>query len=237
VKERLVGAAVLTAAAVILIPEMLSGPAQRETPPANERAGAFKTVTIDLNRSPGSQPIPESAVVAEAAPPPEEMSPSPQSTQSAQVVPPSTSAAAENPLPRPQTTPESRREEPARSPTSVSRAAESPSRQPSSAPSTTQAKAAATKPATPAPVVSRSTVPTTSGWAVQLGSFSNRATADRLVKDFAGSGYNAFVMPVQSGGSTLYRVRIGPFPERAAANDALTVIKKRVGNAAVVAHP
>jgi cell division septation protein DedD len=58
-----------------------------------------------------------------------------------------------------------------------------------------------------------------------------------MTKDFSGLGYDAFVMPVQSGGSTLYRVRIGPFAERAAADDALATIRKRVANAAVVAHP
>ena len=58
-----------------------------------------------------------------------------------------------------------------------------------------------------------------------------------MVKDLALSGQNAFVMPVKSGANTLYRVRIGPFAQREAANDALASIKKRVANAAVVAHP
>ena len=67
--------------------------------------------------------------------------------------------------------------------------------------------------------------------------FASRATADRMVKDLSQQGQNAFVMPVKSASSTLYRVRIGPFVERGAANDALREVKGRVANAAVVAHP
>ena len=67
VKERLVGAAVLMAAAVILIPEMLSGP-DREShaeQPAQSRSDApIKTYTIDLSQSPSAQPTP--AVVEES---------------------------------------------------------------------------------------------------------------------------------------------------------------------------
>jgi DedD protein len=240
VKERLVGAAVLMAAAVILIPEMLSGPRERATEPEGEKTTSFKTVTIDLNRSPGSQPVAEPTLVAETAPPPEEVA-AHQEIPSAQPLV-SQSTAAQNPPPAPQASPETKREEAVPQPAAVSRVAEAPSRPQS--PSANQVKTPAAKQTSPAPkqnapaaVASRTTVPTSSGWAVQLGSFSNRATADRLVKDFAGSGYTAFVMPVQSGGNTLYRVRVGPYAERAAANDALAAIKKRVANAAVVAHP
>jgi cell division septation protein DedD len=72
---------------------------------------------------------------------------------------------------------------------------------------------------------------------VQLGSFASRVTADRMVKDLSQQGQSAFVMPVKSGNSTLYRVRIGPFAERAVANESLREVKGRIANAAVVAHP
>ncbi len=73
VKERLVGAAVLMAAAVILIPEMLSGPDRNSEsePAAQARSDApIKTYTIDLSQSPSAQPTP--SVVDNRAPPPEE---------------------------------------------------------------------------------------------------------------------------------------------------------------------
>ena len=71
VKERLVGAAVLMAAAVILIPEMLSGPdrTSESEPAAQARSDApIKTYTIDLSQSPTAQPTP--SVVDNRAPPP-----------------------------------------------------------------------------------------------------------------------------------------------------------------------
>jgi cell division septation protein DedD len=58
-----------------------------------------------------------------------------------------------------------------------------------------------------------------------------------MVKDLSQQGQSAFVMPVKSGNSTLYRVRIGPFAERAVASKALAEVKGRIANAAVVAHP
>ena len=71
VKERLVGAAVLMAAAIILIPEMLSGPDRESTQKsADADEGAIKTYTIDLNHPPGTPAA--SNVTEEAAPPPEQ---------------------------------------------------------------------------------------------------------------------------------------------------------------------
>ena len=73
VKERLVGAAVLMAAAVILIPEMLSGHRGSSAEPAAAQArndAPIKTYTIDLSHSSSEQP--PSAVVENRAPPPEE---------------------------------------------------------------------------------------------------------------------------------------------------------------------
>ena len=60
VKERLVGAAVLIAAAIILIPEMLSGPDRDARSEATGPSGAggetpLKTYTIDLTKSPATQ--------------------------------------------------------------------------------------------------------------------------------------------------------------------------------------
>ena len=75
VKERLVGAAVLMAAAIILIPEMLSGPDRepQAQPPAQSRSDApIKTYTIDLSHSSEQPPA---AVVENRAPPPEEPAP------------------------------------------------------------------------------------------------------------------------------------------------------------------
>jgi DedD protein len=241
VKERLVGAAVLVAAAIILIPEMLSGPkreARLSTAPQTSADGSLKTYTIDLNRSPGASP---STSIDERVPPPEESS----STESSplDVRDNAEDEASENQSKMAQASPE--RVEPTLTQTpSPERVVSQPAaRAVPSAPSPTET--GATKQPSPAlrepiaakPIAAAPAAPTSRGWAVQLGSFASRATADRLVKDLSQQGQSAFVMPVKSGNSTLYRVRIGPFAERAVANQTLGEVKGRIANAAVVAHP
>ena len=44
-------------------------------------------------------------------------------------------------------------------------------------------------------------------------------------KQLRDQGQSAFVMPVKSGGATLYRVRIGPMKDRASAEAALRDVK------------
>ena len=54
-------------------------------------------------------------------------------------------------------------------------------------------------------------------WGVQLGSFSDRDNADRLVTDLIDQGYPAHVSATSGGGWTMYRVRVGPRPSRDSA--------------------
>lgn len=228
-KERLIGAAVLVAAAVILIPEMLSGPKREpaSTPAIKSGEPPLKTYTIDLSQASSATPG-----AATSAP------------QSA----PSTSAeVVEEPAPPPEnSTPEGDTPAPAESQSSVAKSAAA---EPSPAVAATveaAPKAAAQPPvATPAPAPESNkpivlpSPPATAGkgWAVQLGTFKSQANAASVVKDMQGKGYDAFVMPVRSDKGTLYRVRIGPMKDRQAAADVLRKVKGSVAGAAVVAHP
>jgi cell division septation protein DedD len=51
-------------------------------------------------------------------------------------------------------------------------------------------------------------------WVVQVGSFSSAANADNLVAKLRLEGYSAYREQVRSAGSTIYRVRVGPYVER-----------------------
>ena len=51
-------------------------------------------------------------------------------------------------------------------------------------------------------------------WVVQLGSFSSTANADNLVERVRAEGFSAFKESISSSGSTIYRVRVGPFLDR-----------------------
>ncbi len=209
VKERLVGAAVLMAAAVILIPEMLSGPDRdRESepaPPARSDA-PIKTYTIDLSQSPTAHATP--SVVDNRAPPPEEPAPAPVAA------PPAEQTSGAQPAGADQAKPEA-----------TSQTAPVVVEQPTAAPAR----------ATPPPLASDTAAPTSGRWAVQIGSYAREATAERIAKQLRDQGQRAFVMPVKSGGATLYRVRIGPMKDRASAEAALRDVKS--AGAAVVSHP
>jgi DedD protein len=227
VRERLVGAAVLMAAAIILVPEMLSGPDRRADESGQRTAGEtpLKTYTIDLNQPPGASTA--AKAVDNRAPPPEEFAPE------------GASGDAEAPLSTNQAKPEeeaTRTQAPvapssppplaASAPTAAAEPRIEPSRP---APATAQSRAPALAPA--------SSAPTSGAWAVQLGSFAKQATAERLANELRAEGHSAFVMPVRSGAATLYRVRVGPMPDRTAAETALRMLKTKASGAAVVAHP
>jgi DedD protein len=208
VKERLVGAAVLMAAAIILIPEMLSGPDRdrQAEPPAPARSdGPIKTYTIDLSQSHSAQPTP--SVVDNRAPPPEE-------PVTAQPGDPSSGA-------QPPADDQAKPEVPQQTVAALPDVVEQPTPPP----------ARATQP----PLASDSGSPTSGRWAVQVGSYAREATAERLAKQLRDQGQQAFVMPVKSGGATLYRVRIGPMKDRASAEAALRDVKS--AGAAIVSHP
>ncbi|BCO30975.1 hypothetical protein TspCOW1_10780 [Thiohalobacter sp. COW1] len=72
--------------------------------------------------------------------------------------------------------------------------------------------------AEPAPAPSSAAAPTpASGWVVQVASFSQQANAERLRDQLQARGYKAFVESASTGAGTTWRVRVGPVPERPAA--------------------
>jgi len=87
-------------------------------------------------------------------------------------------------------------------------------------PATAGAITPAPKPAVPGahPAASSSApVETGSGWTVQLGSFASRPNAERLARQVKGQGFPVSVSQYPSG-RHLYRVRVGPVADHAAAN-------------------
>ncbi len=211
-KERLVGAAVLVAVAVILIPEMLSGPAERQAPALSaDRVaddGGVRTYTIDLGtraRSGAETPVVPSAEVVTPAPPPETI-------EEAESAPAAT--VAESPPPAE-----------SRPPTEAA---------PIPAPVAAAPAAPTVREAPPAPV--RQDSGAKRPWAVQVGSFASQATADRLGQDLRKRGYESFVVPFKTGSQTLYRVRVGPMEDRTAADAAVQKLKREGTSATVVSN-
>lgn len=89
------------------------------------------------------------------------------------------------------------------------------------------AQPAASPPETPAPAPP--TAPSSSlqraGFAVQVGAVNTQAAADRVASDLTDAGFTAYV--VRDAG--LFKVRAGPYPDRAAAQQAAEQIRRKVG--------
>ena len=206
-KERLVGAAVLVAIAVWLIPWVLDGPeapletsAGSLTLPAAEEPMPMRTQTLRLGDD--SPPSAESPAPAASEPPAE--------SNAAAIQPP----AAGNSVDEDETPPA----EPI-----VAAARPEPER---TAPA-----------ATPPPVTTPPSKPAaaTGDWTVQLGSFGEEANARRVAQRSGTFGYKAEVSTLKSGGRTLYRVRVGVGRSRAEAEATVSALKAHGIDASVVA--
>jgi DedD protein len=228
-KERLVGAAVLVAAAIILIPEMLSGPddsasSRADLPTHEADANSVKTYTIDLNApkaqvsEPSAETVTRFVETAPMPPPEESVSSEALPHEPQESTKPAADVARES-VPTPQMVRErdqrlleefSAQEKPAR-PVEKPPAAEAP----------------VTKPAIAVATQS------TGAWAVQVASFGARATSDRMAAELKAKGFPAFVTAFAAKGQTMYRVRVGPVADRAAAEALLKKIKPLHPDAAV----
>jgi len=70
---------------------------------------------------------------------------------------------------------------------------------------------------------------------VQLGSFANRANADNFVHQLKAQGLTASVSSGGSGQSLRYRVRMGPFADREAAERTAARLKSLKHDSTIVA--
>lgn len=73
---------------------------------------------------------------------------------------------------------------------------------------------------------------TAAGWVVQLGAFSDRAAAERVRERAADAGWEARRLP--PGPDGLHRVRVGPWEDRAAAEEAVRSLEEDGFRALVV---
>lgn len=202
VKERLVGASILVAIAVLVVPELLSGPKPAAPPPAPNAIAPqpIRNVTVDLATS-------KAPAASEAEPP--------------VAAPPPTAGAASGA--------DSGRPGPGASAAAASAAAAAQS---SAAPS-----AAASTHAGAAPVETPAHSPISAArWALQLGSFANRANADNFVHKLKAQGLTAYASSSGSGQSLRYRVRIGPLADREAADREAAKLKS-LGHVSTIVAP
>jgi DedD protein len=217
-KERVIGAIALVAIAVLVVPVFLDGPSTEPgivsesvtLPGQNEQSRKRQTIVLERDRD---QPVPVSG------------SRNLQATTAAEKLAADDAArkaaAAEQPLAEVKAPPPEKGE------------AEPPQRAPKTEPATTVAKADV-KAEAPPPAAPESA---TGMWAVQLGSFSNQANAERLAADLRQSGYAAFLSQLTTSSGSLHRVRVGPQKDRESAEAVAGKLNGDGHKGQVVPHP
>jgi DedD protein len=212
VKERLVGASILAVLIVLIVPELLSGPAPSAVGPKLPVSAPepVRNVTVDLAtaKAPALEPAMDPATPGAAG--------AGALTAPASAIPPPQAAPAAAGMPPP--------------------AAGSPAAGTQGAASSEQLESAPPAPTTPAAAVAAKPPTAAHGWAVQLGSFASRANADKLARQVKGQGFAVFVLPGGSGAAQRYRVRIGPLADRSAATQTEAKLKA-LGHAGTVVAP
>lgn len=200
-KERLTGAIILVALIVLLVPELLTGPvrsAPRVATAAAAEGAPLRSYTINLaDDAPSRSASPEASGPAQPAP----LS-APAAAQSA---PPVSAEHSGTTSAAPAAQPPA-----AHAPGSASAPPGATAPRPARVPSSAPARQASAAPA-----------PGSGGaeqWVVQLGSFASRANAEHLAQQVRAGGFQASVSQAATG-RKLYRVRVGPVRDRAAAGD------------------
>ena len=215
-KQRLLGAAVLIALAIIFVPMFLGNSPPKETstiqnldiPPVPERKFEIRTLPVEPNAQPAGPPAtsddkvvtvdtrapatfeaPDAAAAGKNPPAGQAATPSPPATAK----PENTVAAAESKPP-------------------VTAAAPGKAEAASAAESKPVETAAATAPA--------------GRFNVNLGVYADEAHAAALVARVKKAGYPAFAEATDYQGKPAQRVRVGPFADRAAAETARLKIKR-----------
>jgi DedD protein len=223
VKERLIGASILVALIVLVVPELLSGPKSAVPPatlpttfPANAPEPT-RNVTLDLATS--------------KAPANSEVEPAETQGSAASAVSAANGGEASPAAPAPAPPTEG-------SPSAGSSSTAAP---PTAAPAT--AAPATGAPATAAPTTlkpvetaAQSPISAHANWAVQLGSFASRANADNLSRQLKGQGFSVYVLPGGSSTTVRYRVRVGPLADRDSA-ERMAAKLKSIGHASSLVAP
>jgi cell division septation protein DedD len=83
--------------------------------------------------------------------------------------------------------------------------------------------AVAATPKTPPPSTSKPSVAPAGLWFVQVESFRSKDLANALVAKLKGKGYDAFIVDVPK---PFLHVRVGPYPQRSAADGVVAQLKK-----------
>ena len=251
-RRRLVGAIVLALAAAVVVPMLL----ESEPRPLGEDV-AVKIPPVDdgkfVNRlnDPAGKSAPAAPKSAPPTPPtrsepvaPKSEAPKSEAPKSdvakdgaAPASAPITTAPPADAAPKADASAAPATSAPATSaPATSAPAANPPAATVSKAPATPEKPPASNKVAPPADKISTNGGAKAEGaFAVQLAAFSDDKGANALAGKLKRAGYSAYTEPLKTSQGTLWRVRVGPYPSREAANAARDKLKSEGQNGIVAA--
>ena len=232
-RRRLVGAVVLALAAAVLVPMLLESDPKPlgedvsvKIPPVDD--GKFVSKLGDKARTDAPPPVKPAAPPASVAPA-TDATPAPAKEAAKDTVKDAASAPpAGAPKSASSATPSTAVDKPAPSTPPAKDAARDDSAKPAPAPSV------ATAPATPASKApesatstdpARAQKPAPGNFSVQLAAFSDDKGANALANRLKKSGHPAYTEPYSTSRGTLWRVRVGPYATRDAAEAARAKLK------------
>lgn len=208
-KQRLIGAAVIIALAVIFVPMILDGSGRKESVALNMEVPPEPTFTFDSN-------LPDTKDLDELPP-----------IERPKAASPAVDPAVDNkPTEIPETTPETTPENTPET-TSVTSVTEPVKPKPTE-PKIVEATESHIK-----------TNPALSAWAVQVAAFGEKGKALALQEKLLASNISAFTEQSGKGGKVLYRVKVGPELKRENAEKLRDRIEKEHGlqGSFVIKHP
>ena len=230
-RRRLVGAVVLALAAAVLVPMLLESDPKPlgedvsvKIPPVDE--GKFVSKLGDKGRS---TDVPPAAIRPAPAKPAE----SPPIASPKDVAPPTKAPNAETAASAPQPAPPKPSVVPPIASPPAKEAAQGDASPPPVAPAPPAAKPAATPsaspagatPPSPAPDSAKAAKPTSGAFSVQLAAFADDKGANALVNRLKKAGHPAYTEQYTSTRGVVWRVRVGPYGTREAAEGARTRLK------------
>ena len=215
-KERIVGAIVLVAVIVLVVPVFLDGPPTDEVvservPLPGQEAQTMQTVVLDRDRD---QPVPAPVAATPAE---------------------NTDNSADGQSAEEDTVDDAPAEAPAEETTVADVPAEDPP--PLVAEPMPEAVAEDERMRDEAPVEVASAASSTGMWAVQIGSFSSQENAENLAADLRRQGFAAFLSQHSGASGPLHRVRVGPQRDREEAEAMAARLSSAGHGGQVVPHP
>lgn len=216
-RRRLIGALVLVLTAVIFVPMLFDSPPEEDMPVPVVLPDSIPPIPSEPQVA--LAPEPPQAVDSGAIQQPQPVDPRQPAATAAPETPPQQPEAASDPAPKPkpQEAPASKPEAPAETPKPPASKPAAPQKPRTDDGSVALALLEGRQPAQPAP----SAQPSSGNFVLQVAAYTTEADAQARRDKLAAAGVtNAYVENAVANGKTAYRLRVGPFPTREAAEAA-----------------